>query len=52
MLEYDTASAGVRIKTFLLHPVVGGSLPVVAMVGDLLWLCGFIPHPALVGVRQ
>jgi hypothetical protein len=39
-------------ETILLHPVVGGSIPAVAMIGDLLWLCGLIPHPALVGVRQ
>jgi hypothetical protein len=22
------------------------------MVGDLLWLCGLIPHPALAGVKK
>jgi hypothetical protein len=44
-------SVGVSPDTFLLNQVVGGSMPL-PWFGDQLWLCGLIPHSALVGVRE
>jgi hypothetical protein len=41
-----------HITAFLLHQVVGGSIPAVPWFGDQLWLCGLIPYSALVGVRE
>jgi hypothetical protein len=36
----------------LLHQVVGVQFPPLPWFGDQLWLCGLIPHSALVGVRE